>query len=157
MRAEVDQLIQWSRAPSYEGRRAKTDGAQPAVVAADQVAQLRSHQRRIAAGMLLDNQIVPQSMQRIGVTAQQIQVQALHLVHPLGHLGQGGQRGAGTRSRWVRARFLAGVAGNRSRCWSFRRATLALDTEGRPSGAYQPSSRQTRRAKSLLLSSGSAC
>ena len=43
----------------HEGRRGKPQRTQPSVVAADEIAQLRPAQGRIAAGMLPDDQIVP--------------------------------------------------------------------------------------------------
>ena len=78
-----------------ESRRAKAEGAQPTVIAPDEIAQLGPHQRRIAAGVLLDDQIIPQSMQGILGASNQMQMQPLHLIHTLGHLENWRQRLAG--------------------------------------------------------------
>jgi hypothetical protein len=39
------------------------------MIAPDQIPQLGAHQRRVAAGMLRDDQIIPDSVQRIRLPA----------------------------------------------------------------------------------------
>ena len=75
----------------HEGRRGKPQRAQPAMLAADQITQLRADQRGIAAGMLPDDQIVPEAMQRVLVAAEQLQVQAADAIHARRDLADGGQ------------------------------------------------------------------
>ena len=64
--------------------------------AANQIAQLGSHQWRVPAGVLGDDQVVPDSVQRILLPAQQVQAQLLDLIGPSRHRAQGRQLLAGS-------------------------------------------------------------
>jgi hypothetical protein len=79
----------------HEGAGAETQGAEPAVLAADEIAQLGPHQGRIPTGMLFDHQIVPQRVEQVVRAAQQMQVQTLDVIDAPRYCHQGGKLSSG--------------------------------------------------------------
>ena len=77
------------------GGGAEAHGAQPVVFAADEIAELGADQRRGAAGMLLDEEVVPDGVERIVRAGEQVEMEAAHQVHLGGDAGDGRQGPAG--------------------------------------------------------------
>jgi len=82
-----------------QGRGGEPHAAQPAVLGADQIAQLPSHQRAGSLGMLADHQLVPYPQLLVGAHPQQLQSpDGAHLLrHGLGRRHRCGQPPRGAR------------------------------------------------------------
>ena len=81
--------------PKYKGGGSKAQSSEPAVITADEIPQLRTDQRRTLTGMLLDDEVVPQKMVPVLMSAEQIELEPAHLLHRSRHRSQPWQRLAG--------------------------------------------------------------
>ena len=68
-----------------KGGRTKAQSTQPAVLAPNQIAELRANQGRIPTRMLLDHEIIPQSVLRILMATEQIQMQPFNRIDRSGN------------------------------------------------------------------------
>ena len=138
-----------------KGRRAKSKSAHHPPITFHQITQLRTDQWRIAAGMLPDDQIIPQTVERVWMAAEQIKMKAWDLGGLSRDFGQSGRRWPEARSRcagWVRRG--PSDQHNSSRLGDFLKATFALAIAARPSGDPQARCWQRMRAKAFLDSAG---
>ena len=129
-----------------EGGGAEAHGAQPAVFAADEVAGLGAGQRRGAAGMLLDEEIVPDAVERVVRASEPVEMEAAHAVHLTGDAGAGRQGLAGG-AQALRAAGAAGRAGGGEQAALFQFIQGHLGAgEGRSAGGGKPVAGGAERA-----------
>ncbi len=104
IRGPADPLVAGAEA---ECCRSKSQRAQPAMFAANEIAHLGADQRGIAARMLLYDQVIPQTVQWIISSGDQVQMQSLHLIYPARNVRHGRQRLTRCAKvvRWCRGGF----------------------------------------------------